>query len=284
MKAAAVRHSAIYRGQIRHRRFGATQNAFTYPIALLYIDLDELPIIFRDVPFWSADRVAWGQFREQDYLAEIAGENLRQRVDRVVLDATGEKPDGPVRVLAHPRYAGVAMNPISCFFCFDCDGTSLRYLVAEVTNTPWGERKAYVLPCKANVKQQQVAFAKAMHVSPFNPMAMLYHARFNTPHKKLYLHLENRHLENIEIENRNLQIQGATACVTDATLTLQRQPCTRGNLLRLLWQFPLQTAQVAVGIYWQALKLACRGARFHAHPGSRSAVDHPVTLSKEIHP
>lgn len=282
--AAVVKHSAIYSGQIRHRRFGVTQRAFTYPIAMLFIDLDELPVLFRGVPFWSAEHFALGWFREQDYLAAIDGKSLRERVANVVLEQTGQKLAGPVRLLAHPRYAGIAMNPISCFFCYDSDGTNLRYLVAEVTNTPWRERIAYVLPCDAHAKQQQVTFAKGMHVSPFNPMAMLYHARFNTPHKKLYLHLENHLQEKHSNTQYVTKKQHLTKkqCVTDATLTLQRQPCTRSSLLRLLWQFPLQTAQVFLGIYWQALKLACRGARFHAHPGSRPAVDHSITLSKEI--
>lgn len=262
-------HSAIYRGQIRHRRFGHAQHAFTYPLALLYVDLDELPQLFRAVPCWSAERFAWGWFREQDYLATAAGASLRERVANTVRMQTGASLAGPVRLLTHPRYAGFAMNPLSCFYCFAADGTTLQYLVAEVTNTPWRERIAYVLPCAAAAKQQCVTFAKAMHVSPFNPLAMQYRARFNTPRAKCYLHLENRCEET---------------CITDATLTLQREPCSRAGLLRLLWQYPLQTVQVAAGIYWQALRLWWRGARFHPHPGGHPAHRSSMSLSREIHP
>ena len=42
-------HSAIYAGQIRHRRHRDGQHAFTYPIAMLYVDLDELPALFKDI-------------------------------------------------------------------------------------------------------------------------------------------------------------------------------------------------------------------------------------------
>jgi hypothetical protein len=184
-----------------------------------------------------------------------------------VYNATGKYPAGPVRLLAHPRHFGISMNPISCFYCFDPDGITLQTMVAEVTNTPWRERIPYVLPCDSGKKQQRVSFAKKMHVSPFNPMAMDYLSRFNAPEKKLYLHLENR------IEQQ---------CITDATLTLIREPLTRASLLRLLWQFPFQTAQVAIGIYWQAIRLWLRGARFYHHPHNSSLTDSHRTREESL--
>lgn len=43
-------------------------------------------------------------------------------------------------MLGHPRTWGWLFNPITCYFCFDPEGTSVEWLVAEVTNTPWHER------------------------------------------------------------------------------------------------------------------------------------------------
>ena len=270
MTAATV-HSRLYSGQIRHRRHRDGQHAFTYPITLLYVDLDETGTLFTDVPFWSARRPAVGWLREKDYLANVSGDTLRQRVNNAVFQATGKYPAGPVRLLTHPRYMGFGMNPISCFYCFKPDGISLQYLVAEVTNTPWRERIAYVLPCDPANKKQHVRFAKQMHVSPFNPMNMDYLAYFNAPEQLLYLHLENRQ---------------DSECITDATLTLHEQPVTRQVLLRLLWQFPLQAVQVAAGIYWQALRLWLRGARFHHHSPlqTRIPTSNTVSAPKEIQP
>lgn len=271
MKEDRLLNSAIYTGKIRHRRHRDGEHSFTYPIAMLYVDLDELPILFNNTPLWSARRPAPGWFREEDYLANTPGATLRQRVNHAIFSATGKHFSGSVRLLAHPRHFGISMNPISCFYCYKADGKTLQYMIAEVTNTPWRERVAYVLACDAGKKQQQVRFAKQMHVSPFNPMAMDYLARFNTAGEKLYLHLENlaKHGE-----------ENGEHIVTDATLTLTRQPLSSRNLLKLLLRFPLMTAQVAVRIYWQALILWLHGARFHHHP---SPLEKPST-SKEIRP
>ena len=48
-------------------------------------------------------------------------------------------------MLTHLRTFGHCFNPVSFYYCFAADGERLEAIVAEVTNTPWGERHAYVL-------------------------------------------------------------------------------------------------------------------------------------------
>ncbi len=36
-------------------------------------------------------------------------------------------------------------NPVSFYFCYDSSGHSVDAVVAEVNNTPWGERHCYVI-------------------------------------------------------------------------------------------------------------------------------------------
>ena len=63
----------------------------------------------------------------------------------LVEERLGSAPQGPIRLLTHLRTFGHCFNPVSFYYCFAPDGEQLEAIVAEVTNTPWGERHAYVL-------------------------------------------------------------------------------------------------------------------------------------------
>lgn len=241
----------VYTGTLRHRRFTPVTHMFTMNIAMLLVDIDEWAKLFEGISGWSSKHfhVAW--LRERDYLSTVPGLTLRDRVEHTVQEATGKKPRGKILLLTHPRYFGFLMNPISCFYCLTEDGKGLEYMVAEVTNTPWRERIAYVLPCENGKPKQHIAFDKAMHVSPFNPLDMTYLIHFNTPASQLNLHLENRG----ERQQK----------VTDATLLLKSSTDSYSALTALLWRYPFMTLQVGLGIYWQALCLWFKGAPLHDH-------------------
>ena len=243
-------NSAVYTGIVRHRRLKPAGHAFSYKVFMAYLDLDELPRLFERVPGWSARRPALARFRRSDFLGDPS-RPLKEAVYDRVEEETGERPSGPVRLLANLRYFGYIMNPISCYYCFAEDGETLQYLVAEVTNTPWNERHSYVLRADPDADWLRTDFAKGFHVSPFHPMEMQYHWRSNTPAEKLVLHLG---------------LSEAGNDVFDATLSLERHEATRGSLLRHLARYPFMTAKVGAAIYWQALRLWLKGVPFHTHP------------------
>ena len=58
-------------------------------------------------------------------------------------------------------------------------------MIAEVTNTPWGERHAYVL------EGGQGTVAKRMHVSPFMGMEQSYRVVASEPGSRLALRITN---------------------------------------------------------------------------------------------
>ena len=64
--------SCVYEGTIRHRRHEPVQHELSYPIALLFLDFDELPAALDQHPLWSARRPALGWFRRRDYLGADA--------------------------------------------------------------------------------------------------------------------------------------------------------------------------------------------------------------------
>ena len=242
--------SRIYQGVLRHRRVSPRHHEFSYRVAMVYLCLDEVAELFKQQRFWSCSGPALAEFRRSDFLGD-PGVPLQQEVRRRIHEETGALHTGPIYLLANLRYFGFVMNPIACYYCFNDDETRLEYVVAEVNNTPWNERHSYVLPGPGTGTWLKTAFDKQFHVSPFNPMAMRYHWRSNTPAKRLVLHMENT---------------AGGERVFDATLSLSAQPMTASTMSSLLIRYPLMTVKVALAIYWQALRLYLKGIPVFTHP------------------
>lgn len=247
--------SALYVGRVRHRRFAPVPHAFSYAICQVYLDLAELDTVFRGRWLWSTRRPAVAWFRRADHLGDPTAP-LDTAVRDLVQASGAARPSGPIRLLTHLRYFGYVMNPVSFYYCFDRGGTRVETIVAEVTNTPWGERHCYVLPCADDSAARTVAFRKAFHVSPFMPMAVDYRWRLTDPGDRLTVHMAN--LE----EGRK---------IFDATLSLERRPMTGGQLARALVMYPVMTWQVISAIYWQAFRLWLKRAPYHLHPRHTAA-------------
>jgi uncharacterized protein len=220
-----------------------------------YIDLDELPALFKGHWLFSFNRRNFVSFLRKDFLGE-SHTDLKQAVLDKVQAHTGERPSGPVRLLTHLRYFGLSFNPVSFYYCFETDGKTVHSIVAEITNTPWKERFAYVLPIKSAQQRGSAwhfQFDKAFHVSPFLPMQMHYSWRFQNTSDDLRVHMIVTPAD-----------QAATQF--DSTLVLARQEWTSANLNRSLWRFPFITLSVVWRIYWHALLIRWKRNPFYDHP------------------
>jgi len=242
-----VTASALYEGFVTHRRRGPVTHAFRFPLTLPYLDLAELPRALAGCP------PALMRFRREDYLGDPAIP-LEVAVRDLVEQRLGRRPAGPVRMLAHLRSLGHCFNPIALYWCFAEDGERVEAVVADVTNTPWGERHAYVAPATGNDRAMvESRDAKALHVSPFMPMETTYRWRATAPGARI----------DVAIESRD----AAGALLFDARLALRRRrPLRRGTLARAALRRPAPTLRVIGGIYGHAARLRLKGASWHAKP------------------
>jgi DUF1365 family protein len=248
-------HSCIYEGRVDHARFTPVAHSFSYRLFMLYVDLAELPRVFEGNWLWSATRPALAWFRRADHLGDPS-EPLDECVRRLVARETGRRPLGPIRLLTHARYFGYVFNPVSFYYCFAADGETVDAIVAEVRNTPWGERHCYVLDA-AGGPARHFTTAKALHVSPFMPMDVRYDWDFEMRGRRLGIGM-------------TLTRDGQR--VFAAGLDLRRRELTPRRLTYALAAYPVMTLKVIAAIYWQALKLWLRGCRTYLHPHKRAPV------------
>jgi uncharacterized protein len=242
----ALSASCVYAGTIRHRRFGPDRE-FRHRLALAYLDLEELPRLLGGRLLRR--RPGTLRFRRRDYLGDPSLP-LPEAVRRSVAEQTGTRPEGPIRLLTQLRSFGHCFNPVSFYYCFDERGERLSAVLAEVTNTPWGERHAYALRGPA-AGVLEAEFDKALHVSPFMGMEHRYRARVAVPGSTLSVHIESRR---------------ADGPAFDATLALRRRELTPASAAALSMRYPVAGLRVLALIYGHAVGLKLAGLPLYGHP------------------
>ncbi|HVB71697.1 MAG TPA: DUF1365 domain-containing protein [Acidimicrobiales bacterium] len=239
---------SIYEGTVVHERRGEHHRRFTYRVAMPMVELDELASSPALAPFWRAEGRAPMNFRRLDFMGDPA-----RPLASVVRDTVGERcgfrPDGPILLLAQHRTWGWCFNPLALYYCYASDGETLEAVVADVTNTPWGESHAYVLDTRGGLQRHEQP--KQMHVSPFLPMDLSYRFHVAPPGARCGVSIAVLRGEDV---------------VFRAALSLVRHDMTRRELVRVLLRHPFQTHRVSLAIYLRALLLRASRVPFFAHP------------------
>ncbi|TVU41395.1 hypothetical protein EJB05_14910, partial [Eragrostis curvula] len=148
----------LYEGRVRHSRRRPAAHAFVYPVRYALVDLDRLPL--------------------PDHLSAADARRIAST-------------SGLVRLLTIPKSVGYEQNPLSIYYCYDSavqgqDG-ELKMCIAEVTNTPWGERVMFTFQPGSDL------VAKPLHVSPFMDMLGSWSIRADAPGDSLYVAISVQH-------------------------------------------------------------------------------------------
>ena len=170
---------------------------------------------------------------------------------REVLGAHQLLQPARISLLTQPRVLGYVFNPVSFWLCHDAD-EALVAVIAEVTNT-FGERHSYLChkpDCGPIGPSDRLQATKIFYVSPFQPIEGGYVFRFDIRPDRLGIWIDYS--------------QGEGGLI--ATLTGHRRALTNRSILRAMLLRPMGARRVMALIFWQALKLKVKGARYRVRP------------------
>jgi hypothetical protein len=230
-----------------HARLGPVRNAFRYAVDYVLID----PETRRGPWLFSRNRLNLASVHDRSHGGPL-GKGRGAAWAREVLAGAGLEMTAHRRLLllTQPRLLGYVFNPVS--FWLAMEGEDLLAVIAEVS-TPFHDRHSYLChregfaPIRA---EHRLTAPKRLHVSPYQDVAGNYEFAFDVAPRRIA----------IRITHRN----GAEGVV--ATLAGRRAPLTSRALLAAYARRPLGAGRTLALIYWQALLLKLKGARYRRRP------------------
>lgn len=226
---------------------------------MLWLDLGSQPLLPADSRISSDHHRQFIEYRRSDYLGDPEVP-LDRAVVAMATEQLGRDVGEHVCLLAMPRMWGGCFNPVAFYFGFNGQG-EIDFVVAQINNTPWNERHAYVLDAAdqsttSTEASLTFAFTKDFHVSPFFPMTLDYVWRFRI---------------TADAVGVAMRLEQDGEAQFDARMFLQRGDLNAKALRSMALSFPFQSIATLLAIYWQALKLRVKGARFYDHPETLSS-------------
>lgn len=250
--------SCLYRGQVMHHRLDPVGHRFTYEVASLLIDLDELPRL--GLRLLSHNRTNLFSVHDADLGA--GGDDPRAWIAGH-LAAAGIQADGPVRVHLFPRVLGFGFTPLTTWFCHDGAG-DLAAVLYQVHNT-FGERHCYLVRAQGDGRTLTHHADKCFHVSPFIGLSATYRFALRRPAETYAQTIR----ETARDDGRPILVASHVA---------RRIELSDAALLRVALAYPLLPLKIVGGIHYEALRLWLKGAPFHRKPTPPAA---PVSFSPQ---
>lgn len=237
------------RAQVSHARRGSLHHAFRYGVDYLLFAPDHMC----GLRLFSHNRTNLFAFHDRDH-GGLRGEGRGASWAWEQFAAAGiaRAPDLVMAFLTQPRFLGHWFTPVS--FWMLLRGDALVAAIAEVNNT-FGQRHSYLcsLPGGAAIgASDEIRADKVFHVSPFQDVAGEYRFRFALTPERLAIRIR--------------QIDGANGL--EAAMAGALVPLTDRALIGAALRRPGGSLRVLALIYWHALRLKLKGARYRHLPQS----------------
>ena len=237
-------NSAIYNGQVIHKRFKPKVHNFRYNVFSLLIDLSELENIDKEISFFSLNKFNLISFYEKDH-GERDGSSLINWVNKNLEKNNIPTQDIKIKILCYPRIFGFVFNPLSVFYVYNLQNKLISILY-EVKNT-FGEQHTYIFKITKDENLVQNKCAKKFHVSPFIEMDCNYFFRLLKPGDKISVIIDQYDKEDK---------------ILFASQDGIRTDFNSKELIKSYLKHPLMTFKIIIAIHYEAFKLWIKGIKF----------------------
>ena len=237
-------NSAIYNGQVIHKRFKPKVHYFRYNVFSLLIDLSELDTIDKEISFFSLNKFNLISFFEKDH-GERDGSSLINWVNKNLEKNNIPIQDIKIKILCYPRILGFVFNPLSVFYVYNSQNKLISILY-EVKNT-FGEQHTYIFKITKDENLVQNKCAKKFHVSPFIEMDCNYFFRLLKPGDKISVIIDQYDKEDK---------------ILFASQDGIRTEFNSKELIKSYLKHPLMTFKIIIAIHYEAFKLWIKGIKF----------------------
>ena len=237
-------NSAIYNGQVIHKRFKPKVHYFRYNVFSLLIDLSELETIDKEISFFSLNKFNLISFYEKDH-GERDGSSLINWVNKNLEKNNIPTQDIKIKILCYPRILGFVFNPLSVFYVYNLQNKLISILY-EVKNT-FGEQHTYIFKITKDENLVQNKCAKKFHVSPFIEMDCNYFFRLLKPGDKISVIIDQYDKEDK---------------ILFASQDGIRTDFNSKELIKSYLKHPLMTFKIIIAIHYEAFKLWLKGIKF----------------------
>ena len=238
-----VKNSCIYIVNVVHKRFKPKKHFFKYSVFSIFLDLDEINELEKEISFFSYNKFNILSFFDKDH-GNRDGSSIKDWIIPVLQKKNISTKNIKIKILCYPRIFGYVFNPLSIFFIYDTDSNPIAILY-EVKNT-FGEQHTYVF--KINIKDQHISnnCKKKFYVSPFMDLESKYFFKVLIPNERLSVIIDQRDKEGK---------------LLFASQDGERVKISSKNLLISYLKHPLMTLKIISAIHYEALKLWIKGVK-----------------------